>query len=214
MRIMVAGSTGAIGRVLVPLLVDAGHQVVGISRALGLDVFDRPAVLRAVAEFGPDAVIHQLTALADRSLSDNARIRVEGTRNLVDAALAAGVRRMVAQSIAFAYAPGDSLADESTPLDPTTEEPRATTVSGVRALESAVAELPEYVILRYGLFYGPGTWYESPDGAGSFVHVQDAAAAAVQALTWPNGVVNIVEGGVSNALAGKLGWRPGFSAGA
>lgn len=216
MRILVAGATGAIGRVLVPMLTEAGHSVVGISRTLGVDIFDRPAVLRAVAESAPDVVMHQLTALSERSLSDNARIRVEGTRNLVDAALAVGVRRMVAQSIAFAYAPGDSVADESTPLDPTTEEPRATTVSGVRALESAVAELPEYVILRYGLFYGPGTWHEAPGGAGSFVHVRDAAAAAVQALTWPNGVVNIVEdqGAVSNALAGKLGWRPRFSAGA
>lgn len=230
MRIFLAGATGAIGKALVPQLIDQGHEVLGIGRsgegAGRLDIYDRPAVVRAVAEFNPDVVIHQLTALADFDLSANARIRVEGTRNLVDAALASGVRRMIAQSIAFAYEPGDGPADEATPLDNTTEEPRATTVSGVRALESAVAELPEHVILRYGLLYGPGTWYvpggrEATDGAGSFVHVHDAAAAAVQALTWPNGTVNIVDDdpspgsapgqrGATNVLARKRGWQPRF----
>jgi nucleoside-diphosphate-sugar epimerase len=217
MRIFVAGASGAIGTALVPQLIEAGHEVLGTSRSTGgvdrlasmgatgvrLDVFDRAAVRAAVIGAEPEVVIHQLTALADFSLADNARIRVEGTRNLVDAALAARVRRMVAQSIAFAYEPGDCPADEDTPLAGTSEEPRATTVSGVRALESAVAELPRYVILRYGTLYGPGTWYapggrmaaqlRATDGISSFVHVHDAASAAVQALSWRSGVVNIVD---------------------
>lgn len=217
MRIFLAGATGAIGTALVPLLLDAGHEVIGTSRSTGgvdrlnaagatgvrLDVFDRTAVRDALLGCAPDAVIHQLTALSDGSMSDNARIRVEGTRNLVDAARAAGVPHMIAESIAFAYAPGDTLADEATPLDPTTAEPRATTVSGVRALEEAVADMPKYVILRYGLFYGPGTgyapggpmsrWLRATDGVTSFIHVHDAAAATVLALNWPNGTVNIVD---------------------
>src|SRR5690242_3365440 len=107
MRIFVAGATGAIGRVLVPLLVTAGHDVVGTTRidsgvrqlraqgsgAVRLDVFDRKAVGDAVAAVRPDVVIHQLTALADGSPVDNARIRKDGTRNLVDAAVRAGVRK-------------------------------------------------------------------------------------------------------------------------
>ncbi|WP_266291424.1 NAD(P)-dependent oxidoreductase [Kitasatospora sp. NBC_01287] len=222
MRILLAGATGAIGRPLLPLLLAAGHQVIATSRsaegvaALGargaeavrLDVFDRAAVERAVAEAAPDAIVHQLTALADFDLALNARIRREGTRNLVDAAHRAGVRRIVAQSISWAYQGGDTPATESTPLDDTTEEPRATTVDGLRALEQAAAELPEHVVLRYGTLYGPGTWYapgglmaqrlhrgEVPASAAvsSFLHVEDAARAALAALDWPSGTVNIVD---------------------
>lgn len=222
MRIFLAGATGAIGTVLVALLTEAGHEVVGTSRSAGgvdrlvaagatgvrLDIFDRTTVRAAVADAAPDAVIHQLTALSELSLSDNARVRIEGTRNLVDAALAAGVGRMIAQSIAWAYEPGAEPAVEATPLDETLDEPRATTIVGVRSLESAVAELDEHVILRCGLLYGPGTWYAPGErmaarlragelrataGISSFVHVADAAAAAVQALRWPSGPVNIVD---------------------
>src|SRR4051794_6905993 len=115
---------------------------------------------------------------------------------------------MVAQSIAFAYAPGEGPASEDEPLDLAAPEPRRTTVAGVQALESAVAELPEWVILRYGALYGPGTWrapggmlYEwvmrgdYPAGAGvsSFIHVDDAAHAAVLACDWPSGTYNIVD---------------------
>lgn len=222
MRIFLAGATGAVGNVLVPLLVSAGHEVLGTSRSAGgvdrleaagasgvrLNVFDRTAVRSEIAAFAPDAVIHQLTALSGFSLSDNAQVRIEGTRNLVDACLDADVPRIVAQSISWAYEPGDTPADEQVPLDSTTDEPRATTIAGIRYLEQTVAELPEHVVLRYGLLYGPGTWYAPgsrvaealragnilpTDGVSSFVHIADAASAAVQALSWPSGVVNIVD---------------------
>ncbi|MFE6458648.1 NAD-dependent epimerase/dehydratase family protein [Streptomyces cinereoruber] len=217
MRVLVAGATGAVGRQLVPRLEAAGHEVVGISRRgpRPVDVLDAEAVRRAVAEAAPDAVVHQLTDLGGADGAANNRVRVEGTRNLVDAAREAGVRRIVAQSISWAYAPGDAPADESVPLDPTEEPPRSRIVAGVRALESAVAELPEAVVLRYGILYGPGTWY-APGGAvaaalagdpgarflgstaadgsvGSFVHVGDAAEAAVRALEWPPGAYNVVD---------------------
>ncbi|MCX5536546.1 NAD(P)-dependent oxidoreductase [Streptomyces sp. NBC_00006] len=222
MRIFLAGASGLIGRRLLPLLLAQGHQVTGTSRTfdgaarltaagatgIRLDMFDRAAVTEALAAAAPDAVIHQLTALAAGSSADNARIRVEGTRNLVDAARTAGVGRMIAQSIAWAYQAGDAPAAESTPLDLTAAEPRATTVRGVQALESAVAELPDHVVLRYGTLYGPGTWYApnalmatrlragevaANDAVSSFLHIEDAAWAALLALGWPNGTINIVD---------------------
>ncbi|MGW1932195.1 NAD-dependent epimerase/dehydratase family protein [Streptomyces sp. NPDC001919] len=217
MRVLVAGATGAVGRQMVPLLEGAGHEVVGISRRgpRPVDVLDAGAVRRAVAEAAPDAVVHQLTDLGAADGAANNRIRTDGTRNLVDAARAAGVRRIVAQSISWAYAPGEGPADESVPLDPTWEEPRSRIVAGVRALESAVTELPEAVVLRYGVLYGPGTWYApggavaaalagdpaarflgslaADDAVSSFVHVSDAAEAAVRALAWPPGAYNVVD---------------------
>ncbi|WP_406314818.1 NAD(P)-dependent oxidoreductase [Streptosporangium sp. NBC_01639] len=237
MRVFLAGATGVIGRNLLPLLLRAGHQVTGTSTtaqgatrlidlgatAVTLDIFHRPAVFAAVRDSAPDAVIHQLTALGGGSSADNARIRREGTRNLVDAARDVGVARIIAQSIAWAYEPGEDPADESTALDQAAEQPRATTIAGVSALESAVAELPEHVVLRYGTLYGPGTWFApgglmasrlragqlaADDAVSSFVHVEDAAQAAVLALAWPSGTVNIVDDEPAPACA----WVPELAA--
>ncbi|MET9435097.1 NAD-dependent epimerase/dehydratase family protein [Streptomyces sp. NPDC006551] len=229
MRVLVAGATGAIGRRLLPLLLAAGHQVTGLSRsadgldriresgarAVRADALDAVGLRRAVAEAAPQAVIHQLTDLSGADGAANNRLRREGTRHLVDAARAAGADRIVAQSISWAYAPGDGPADESVPLDGTGEQPRARIVSGVRTLEETAAELPGAVALRYGILYGPGTWYapggpvaaalggdpgarflgsvEADDSVSSFVHVEDAARAAVLALEWPAGAYNIVD---------------------
>ncbi len=222
MKIFLAGATGAIGRLLVPLLLEAGHEVAGTTRspdktdqiaAMGArpviaDALDRQSIFAALEAEHPDVVIHQLTDLSSRDFAGNSRLRVEGTRNLVDAALAVGVGRMIAQSISWVYVPGHTPAVEDEALDFDASPSRNNTVTAVNALESAVAEMPVGISLRYGLFYGPGTWYTSDGltsdqvrrgelkatpGITSFVHVADAAQAALLALDWPAGVVNIVD---------------------
>ncbi|MBF9068300.1 NAD-dependent epimerase/dehydratase family protein [Streptacidiphilus fuscans] len=232
MRVFLAGATGALGRRLVPLLVDAGHQVVGASRseegvarlravggdavrAVRVDVMDAGALRDAVVDAAPDAVLHQLTDLSGADGAANSRLRREGTRNLVDAAKAAGVTRIVAQSICWAYAGGEGSADESVPLDLDAPLPRGGMVGAVAELERIAAELQDSVVLRNGLFYGPGTWYApggpiaaalagdqagpflgtltTSAGVSSFVHVDDAARAVIAALDWPAGPVNIVD---------------------
>lgn len=230
MRIFVAGATGAVGRRLLPLLLEAGHEVIAATRrpenlprlaARGvlLDLLDREAVRAAVRDVQPDVVMHQVTDLSNADLDANARVRITGTRNLVDAARSAGVRRMVAQSIAFAYAPGEGPARESDPLHLDAPAPRNRTVEGVVALERAVAEMPEGVTLRYGTLYGEGTWYapggtvaaavragklRATSGVTSFLHADDAAQTAAAALDWPPGVVNIVD----DEPAPGTGWVP------
>jgi nucleoside-diphosphate-sugar epimerase len=237
MRILLAGSTGVVGTRLVPLLVADGHHVTALTRrpervpalrATGahpavVDVRDAGALASTVRDAEPEVVVHQLTDLGAADLAANSELRVTGTRHLVDAALAAGTRRIVAQSIAWAYAGGTDPADEDTPLDLDAPEPRARTVRGIAALEAAVREAPEWVALRYGMFYGPGTWF-APDGlragdarAGrlvadgdvtSFLHVDDAAAAAVAALGWPSGAVNVCD----DEPAAARDWVPAFCA--
>jgi nucleoside-diphosphate-sugar epimerase len=172
-KICLAGASGAIGRPLIGMLTANGHQVVGTTRdprkaamlrALGatpaiVNALDREALIAAVREARPDAVIHQLTDLSRIDLAATARLRIEGTRNLVDGARAAGVRRMVTQSFGPAYAPGEGLATEETPLYLDAAEPWRATVEAIATMEATVAELPESAVLRYGLFYGPGTGF-------------------------------------------------------
>lgn len=237
MHVFLAGATGVVGRRIVPLLTAGGHTVTALvrdperaagvlgaqARLAGGDVMDAAAVHSAVASAQPDVVMSQLTDLAGGSSETNARLRIEGTRHLVDAAAAAGVRTFVTQSIGWAYAPGQTPADETTPLDVDADEPRRTTIKGVLALEQAARRIPRWVVLRYGLFYGPDTWYWSDGRFGaaaheghlpntyditSFVHVDDAAAAAVQALHWPSGPVNICD---DDPAAGTE-WIPAFCA--
>lgn len=164
MKIFLAGATGAIGKRLVPLLVDAGHEVVGTTRSkdkgealraagvepVVVDVFDAPALTRAVAAARPDIVVHQLTDLPQgldpnqmaEGTRRNARVRTEGTQNLVAAALQAGVPRLVAQSIAWMYAPHPQPHTEDHPLDIHAEGARAITVEGVAALERLTLSSP------------------------------------------------------------------------
>jgi nucleoside-diphosphate-sugar epimerase len=224
-HVLVAGATGVVGSRVVPLLLEAGHRVTALVRgprelpegvgSVTADVLDAAAVHAAVAAARPDVVMHQLTDLGARDLAANSRMRVVGTRNLVDAALAAGVRRIVAQSIAWAYGPGERPAREDEPLDVGAAPPRDATIAGVVALESAVAELPEAVVLRYGTLHGPGTWYAdgaiagtlvADDSVTSFLHVDDAATAAVAALGWPSGPVNVCD---DEPVAASV-WVPAF----
>ncbi len=236
--IFLAGAMGAIGQRLVPLLLRAGYTVFGTTRSeekarslesagvhpVVVDVFDSEKLARAVSLAKPDTVIHQLTDLprvidstkAADFAARNARIRREGTASLMQAAVAAGVKRVIAQSIAWTYAPGNEPCDEAMPLDLLAPEPRLTSVSGVVALESAVLGHHGSVtgiVLRYGRLYGPGTGADMP-GTSPTVHVDAAACAAVLAIkTGAHGIYNIADAGpaVTSAKAIQtLGWSADF----
>ena len=192
MRIFLAGASGVLGIRLVPLLVADGHTVAGMTRspekAAGLrklgaepvvcDVFDAAALEDAVVAFKPDLVLHQLTDLPDdvslirQRVAANARIRTEGTRNLLAAARAAGATRLLAQSVAWQLEGESAAAGEE--------------------LERSVLEA-QGVVLRYGRFYGPGTYYEREPPPPPRIHVGEAARRTVEALNAPAGVVTIVE---------------------
>ena len=231
MRIFVAGAAGAIGRQLVPMLIEAGHVVTGTTRsaeratslreqgahAMVVDVFDADALGAAVVEARPQVVIHQLTDLAagfgPEQLRANARLRQVGTRNLMDATVAAGASRMVAQSGAWLYAQGPEPHGERDPLlDPTTV-PDHPVLPGIIELERIVTSTPgvDGLVLRYGFLYGPGTDDADP-GDGPTVHVVAAANAAARAVDRGRpGFYNVVDdgGSVSNARArNELGWQP------
>jgi nucleoside-diphosphate-sugar epimerase len=221
-----------------PLLRDAGHDITSMTRsadvarelevsgirAVVVDVFDFDALTRAVAEARPEVVMHQLTDLPRELVDDaqlaaayprNARIRVEGTRNLVAAANAASARRFIVQSVAFAYLPGKEPYVETDPLN-LVEGPRLVTVKAAADMEQQVINSGmEPVVLRYGLLYGPGTWSEGPARKPP-VHVDAAAQAALLALTGRPGIYNIADddGTVSIDKARKeLNFDPGFRLG-
>jgi nucleoside-diphosphate-sugar epimerase len=236
MKVFLAGAAGAIGRRLVPLLLRAGHEVTGTTRSpqtakeleragvtpAVLDIFDAPEVIAAVRAAAPAVVIHQLTDLPQErdpakiaaSYPNNARIRTEGTRHLLAAAQAAGAGRVIVQSIAFAYAPGGEPHPESDPLN-LADPARAATVKGAADMERQVLAASgfEGIVLRYGLLYGPGTWYptEAPRPA---LHVDAAAQAALLAMTRGRaGIYNIADddGVVAIAKArDELGFDPHF----
>ena len=192
MRIFVAGASGVIGVRLVPLLVDAGHEVAGMTRsaekadwlrALGAepvvcDVYDAEALSDAVAGFRPDAVMDQLTDLPDDAAKiaelggRNDRMRREGTRNLLRAAREAGARRIYAQSIAW-----ELLGERGRAV---AEHERVVLDSGG-------------VVIRYGQLYGPGTYYEADKPPPPRVHVEEAARRTVAILDVCSGIVEVVE---------------------
>jgi nucleoside-diphosphate-sugar epimerase len=183
MRVFVAGATGVIGRQLVPRLVTAGHEVIGMTRSeskqavleeLGAtpvvaDALDPDQVADAVARSKPEVIVHQLTAIGaldlrhfDRDFALTNRLRTEATDYLLSAGHAVGVRRFVAQGIATygLYARiGGPVKSEEDPLDPTPVPEMRETFAAIRHLEDAVlgARWTEGIVLRYGAFYGPGT---------------------------------------------------------
>jgi 2-alkyl-3-oxoalkanoate reductase len=183
MKVFVAGATGALGKQLVPMLVQNGHEVTGMTRSdekrdlierMGArstvaDALDPESVAQAVADAEPEAIVHQLTAIdassfgrsIDKAFAETNRLRTEGTDHLLAAARAVGTRRFVAQS--FAAWPyrrvGGPVKTEDDPLDENPPKPVRETVAAIRYLEAAItgAEGLDGIALRYGWFYGPGT---------------------------------------------------------
>jgi len=234
MRVLVAGATGVVGRQLVPQLIAAGHQVTATTRSEGkvaglraagadaavVDGLDAVAVGEIVARAEPEVVIHQMTALAgdfdlrhiERTFAATNQLRTTGIDNVLAAAQAAGVRRVIAQSYSGwpNIRTGGAVKTEDDPLDPDPPKAMRSTLEAIKYLEHAVVSSPlEGIVLRYGSLYGPGASDLMVDmlkrrqvpvignGAGvwSFLHVQDAASAAVAALDrgGATGIYNIVD---------------------
>jgi len=244
MKIFVTGASGAIGLPLVRRLAAAGHEVSGSTRGSGgaakireaggigvtCDVFDRDQLVEAMGQAAPELVINQLTSLPARFepkkegfYEANNRIRSEGGDNVIEATAACGARRLITQSISFLYElSGSTIKTEDDPVD------RSGIHDAVLGHEQKVLgdDRFEGVVLRYGLLYGPGTWY-APDGhladevrrrrlpivgggAGvtSFLHVEDAASAAIAAIeTGPDTLFNVTD----DEPAPMNQWLPAFA---
>jgi nucleoside-diphosphate-sugar epimerase len=233
MRVFVAGGTGVVGRSLIPMLTAAGHQVTATTRTPGktaqlrslgaepvvADALDRAATIEAVTAARPDVIVHQLTGLAgqsdlrhfDRTFAVTNQLRTQGTDYLLEAARAAGTRRFIAQSFTgWPNQPvGGPVKTEDDPFDPHPPASMTQSLRAIQHLEQAVpAGVPEGLVLRYGILYGPGA---SDDLAGpvqkgrlpvvgggtgiwSFTHVTDAASAAAAAvLRGAPGLYNAVD---------------------
>ena len=235
MKVFVAGATGAIGPPLIKSLTMAGHTTYGMVRSQDssaslsdsgaepvlANALDAASVSAAVAKVRPDVIVNELTSLPKHytptdmkaSAERDARVRLEGNKNLLAAAQQTGVRRFLLQSAGFWYAPGEGLADESEGFAVSASPAVAAGSQRYAELEAMTLGRLEFeaVALRYGFFYGPGTWFMSEgdmgeqvrqlqvpiigDGQGvsSWVHIDDAADATVRALECAPGPYNIVD---------------------
>ena len=250
MKVFVAGASGAIGRPLVKALIAARHQVVGMTTSpadikalcnqgaegVVLNALDAEAVTREIARLRPDVIIDELTSLPKRYTPEEMRaaaprdrqVRLEGGSNLHRAAIRCGVKRYVVQSTGFFYGPGSGLASE-------TDELAHNATAGVAGAVATYAKIEdrlfsdsslEGVALRYGFFYGPGTFHDHESGSitlqvresqypviqpgtgvFSFIHIEDAAAATVAALEISPGVYNVVDDDPSPIAT----WLPAFA---
>jgi nucleoside-diphosphate-sugar epimerase len=250
MKIFVAGGTGAIGRPLIAKLLAKGHAVIAMTRSSEkaqalvkqgvepavADVFDADAVKTVVSRAQPEVVIEQLTALPktytresmNAAAALNTRIRLEGGANVLAAAQAAGVRRYLRQSVAFYGIPGPGLANEDTPLAFDASPAIAAGARELTELEHGLLGTHniEGIILRYGFFYGPGTWF-NPDGdvarqvrqeqfpivgngegVWSWLHVEDAALATIAAAEQGNPGIYLIAN--DQPLAVRE-WLPAFA---
>jgi 2-alkyl-3-oxoalkanoate reductase len=249
MRILIAGATGAIGRPLVRCLKEERHSVFALARSsqssrlvaeLGAepvtaDALDAASVRAAVMLVRPHAVINELTALPRHytalemkaAAQHDHKVRIEGNANLLAALQETGVRRYLLQSSGFWYAPGTSLADERAQFAFDASPGVAAGARTYAELEAAALRTPgiELVSLRYGFFYGPGTWYlregdmgeqlrkrqvpviGSGQGVWSFVHIDDAAAATAAALECASGAYNVVDSDPTP----QCSWLPAFA---
>jgi nucleoside-diphosphate-sugar epimerase len=250
MKIFVAGGTGAIGRPLIVELLAKGYAVVALTRSRekaqalveqGIepaiaDVFETAAVKAVVSRAQPEVVIEQLTALPktytresmNAAASLNNRIRLEGGANVLAAALAAGVRRYLRQSVAFYAIPSPGLADEETPLAFDASPAVAAGAREVTELEHRLVGNTniEGIVLPYGFFYGPGTWFHSDgdvaqqvrqrqfpivgngEGVWSWLHIKDAAIATVAAAEQGNPGIYLIAD--DQPLAVRE-WLPAFA---
>jgi nucleoside-diphosphate-sugar epimerase len=247
MRVFVAGASGAIGRPLLAEMVRRGHTVTGMTRsdagvtaltelgatAAQVSAFDAEGLERALRESEAEVVIDELTALPKdpaemaTAAPGDRKLRLEGGGNLHRAARACGVRRYIQQASGFFHEPGSGLADETAGMAVNASPRVAASARTYAELEARVlnAGTMEGVVLRYGFFYGPDTWYhpggasadlarrqELPvlgDGGGvwSWVHIEDAAVATADALTAPPGVYNVVDDDPSPVAI----WLPAFA---
>jgi nucleoside-diphosphate-sugar epimerase len=249
MRVLIAGATGAVGRPLIRCLNQNSHTVYALARSpkssrviteLGAepvsgDALDAASVKAAITQLRPDAVINELTALPSRYTAEemaaaaerDRKVRIEGNANILAALRDARVRRYVLQSGGFWYAPGDGLADESVPFAFDASPAVAVGSRRYAELEATATGTPgiEFVALRYGFFYGPGTWYRRDgdmgeqarehrlpiigDGQGvwSWVHIEDAAAATAAALECRPGAYNVVD---ADPTPQRI-WLPAFA---
>ena len=250
MKFFIAGGTGAIGRPIIEQLLAKGHSVVALTRSADqsqalvergiepavADVFDPDAVKAVLNRVQPEVVIETLTALPRSYTAEamraaapfNTRIRLEGGANVLAAAQAAGVRRYVRQSIAFWAIPGPGLADEETPLAFDASPAVAADARVVNELEQSLLGTPdiEGIVMRYGFFYGPGTWFNPDgdvarqvreqqfpivgdgDGVWSWLHIEDAAIATVAAAERGNPGIYLIAN--DQPLAVRE-WLPAFA---
>ncbi|WP_425255026.1 NAD-dependent epimerase/dehydratase family protein [Mammaliicoccus sciuri] len=221
-KIFVTGATGLIGTKLTKRLIEEGYEVAGLTtsekgkekldnagvKAYIGNILEYETIEKSIGDFKPDIIMNEITDLKQVDMAANTKVRIEGTRNLVEAAIKHDVPHIQSQSIAFVYEAGDTLATEETSLDYDASGDRKITVDGVEGLEKESARLNKHVILRYGLLYGPGTWYGKDgmiynqfingevtmtDGVQSFIHIDDAVETAIQALNFESGIYNVAD---------------------
>lgn len=248
MRVLIAGATGAIGKPLLSCLDDAGHELFALVRSrkpdgtreatrahvVVADALDATSVLEVVQQTRPDVIVNELTSLPkhyrpeemNAAAARDKEVRVKGNANLLAAARAANCRRYVLQSSAFWYAPGSGLADETASFAFDASPGIAAGCRTYADLEAGAQQSGlEAVLLRYGFFYGPGTWFsregdvgdqvrrrEVPvigkgEGIWNWVHIDDAAAATCAALTADPGVYNVVD----DQPVAQCVWLPAFA---
>lgn len=204
-KAFIAGASGVIGKPLCAMLIQDGWKVYGTTRSdnkvellkqmgvepILVDVYDYDTLEKVLCDIKPDVLYHQLTDLPDglnpekmeEALVSNAKLRIEGTSNLVKASMQAGIKKMIAQSIAFVYEPGELPHTEESALLNFEDPVYGTTSKAVASLEEQVLNAPFIgIILRNGLFYGPETGFDEPVGFVPSVHVEAAAHAAILAL--------------------------------